>query len=182
MKKLVVILVLVMSNVIEAQKENLPYYEIPKFAENYTAGSVASRMVDALGFRYYWATEGLTSTDLSYKPSESARTSEETIEHIYNLSRSILNAVSKDNKNDGTKLSFQEQRKQTLNCLKKASDILRACEDISQYDSGNRSFWYMINGPISDAIWHCGQLVTLRRASGNPIHPNINFFTGKVKK
>ena len=38
--------------------QELPYYEIPKETNKYTAGSVASRMVDGLGFRYYWATEG----------------------------------------------------------------------------------------------------------------------------
>lgn len=39
--------------------EQLPYYEIPEPAESYTTGGVLSRMMDGLGFRYYWATEGL---------------------------------------------------------------------------------------------------------------------------
>ena len=176
------IFLLVMPRIFMAQEEKLPYYEIPDPSENYTAGTVASRMVDALGFRYYWATEGLTDTDLKYKASDSARTSAETIEHIFGLSQSILNSVSEGNKKSKEKLSIQEQRKQTLICLKKASDILRTCEDISKYDSGNRQFWYMINGPISDATWHCGQLSTLRRASGNPINSKVNFFTGKLKE
>ena len=43
----------------------LPYYEIPDYPETYTAGSVAARMLDGLGFRYYWATEGLNEDDLN---------------------------------------------------------------------------------------------------------------------
>src|SRR5690242_15943773 len=78
-----------------AQKKPLSYYEIPPAAESFTAGTVASRMVDGLGFRYYWATEGLRPEDLSFKPSKDARTSEETIAHIYEMSILILNATTK---------------------------------------------------------------------------------------
>lgn len=42
--------------------------------------------------------------------------------------------------------------------------------------------WIMINGPLSDAIYHTGQIVLLRRISGNPINPNVDIFTGKNKK
>ena len=42
-------------------------------------------MVDGLGFRYFWATEGLTEKDLAYRPSEGARTTMETLEHISGL-------------------------------------------------------------------------------------------------
>ena len=47
-------------------------------------------MIDGLGFRYYWATHGLRPEDLNYKPSETNRTIEETIDHIYNLSLSFI--------------------------------------------------------------------------------------------
>ena len=62
--------------------EKLPYYELPEYSETYTAGTVAARMIDGLGFRYYWATEGLRDEDLDFKPSEDARTTKETIDHI----------------------------------------------------------------------------------------------------
>ena len=73
-----------------------PYYhEIPPYPTSYTAANVAARMVDGLGFRYYWATEGLTETDLSYKPSQEARTTLETLEHILGLTTVLNNAVKK---------------------------------------------------------------------------------------
>ena len=40
-------------------------------------------------------------------------------------------------------------------------------------------FWYGLNGPLSDAIYHIGQVTNLRRASGNPIDQEINVFFGK---
>ena len=43
-------------------------------------------------------------------------------------------------------------------------------------------FWNAINGPIADALWHCGQIVSFRRSSGNPFPKGVSVFTGKVRK
>ena len=173
-------------------QEKLPFYEIPEAAEAYTAGAVVSRMVDGLGFRFYWATEGLREEDLLYKPSEEARTSLETIKHIYGLTNVILNSVIKE-ENTGEPLpemSFPELRKKTLINLEKASSVLRHSTDISEFkiifERGDRSsefpFWNQINGPISDALWHVGQIVSFRRSSGNPYNSKASLFSGKVRE
>ena len=73
----------------------LPYREIPDYPETYNACTVAARMVDGLGFRYYWATEGLRPEDLRYKPSHDARSADETLDHIYGLCEVVLNSVKK---------------------------------------------------------------------------------------
>ena len=105
----------------DMKKGDLPYAEIPKTPEKYTATSVASRMIDGLGFRYYWATEGLRTEDLEYKFHEDGRTSEETIAHIYDLSKVLLNATTRTPNGTSEKdtLSFDEIRKATLLNLKK---------------------------------------------------------------
>jgi hypothetical protein len=173
------------------QKNNLPYAEIPAAPDVYTAGGVVSRMIDGLGFRYYWATEGLRSEDLSYKPSPEGRTSEETMDHILGLSYVVLNsALQKVNgPRDEESMTFDQKRTQTLKNLEEASRIFRSVEDLSEYPvvfKGKESnmeypFWNQINGPISDAIWHCGQLVLLRRASGNPFNSKVSVFMGKLR-
>ena len=117
----------------QAQEHNeaLPYYEIPDAPETYSQGALVARMVDGLGFRYFWATEGLSPEDLAFRPSPEARTSGETIDHILGLSTVILNsAVHKPNEgNDFKDLSFFEKRKLTLNNLKTAADIFRKSEE-----------------------------------------------------
>jgi len=173
------------------ESEQLPYYQIPEAPDSYTGASVASRMIDGLGFRYYWATEGLRDVDLSYKPSEEARTAEETVEHIYGLSKMILNTVSgKPNlKSDEEELTFDEKRKLTLEMLFEASNLLRENPDLANlnivFQRGESTsefpFWNLINGPIADAIWHCGQVVSFRRASGNPFNSQASLFTGKLR-
>lgn len=181
MKTTIYILALLISSLMMAQEE-WPYYEIPKAPESYTAGTVAARMIDGLGFRYYWATEGLSDGDLKYKASESGRTSQETIDHIFGLSHFILNSISKsaDKKNDSI-VSFEAKRKETLLNFQKASVLLKNSDDVSQYDETRFPFWNIINGPIADALWHCGQLVMLRRASGNPFNSKVSLFTGTLK-
>lgn len=174
------------------QNKELPYAQIPDHPEMYTPGAVVSRMIDGLGFRYYWASEGLRPEDLEYKPSEDARTSEETVDHILGLSYVILNStLNKVNEpRDNEDLSFEQKRETTLRNLEKASEIFRTAEDLEEFKvifkgkEANREFpiWNQINGPIADAIWHCGQVVSFRRASGNPFNSNVSVFTGKVRK
>ncbi|SDH74804.1 hypothetical protein SAMN04489796_10477 [Winogradskyella thalassocola] len=190
--KTLIIRILLICNIIvpmfsDAQNnDELPYYELPEISEEFTAGTMAARMIDALGFRFYWATDSLTEKDLAFKANEEGRSSEETINHIYSLSKTIVNSTLKQpNIRENEDLSFEELRSKTLLNLKTAADILRTSDDISQYKIifGEReiSFWNQVNGPIADAIWHCGQLSIYRRTTGNPINSKVNFFTGKVK-
>ena len=173
-----------------AQK-NDTYYTIPEAPKEYTAATVASRMVDGLGFRYYWASYGLTENDLSYKPSKESRTSFETLKHIYDLTTVLLNSVVMQ-PNTGEKIpemNYKQLRAATLMNIEKSSKILRNSKDISKYkiifkNANNTSefpFWNQINGPISDAIWHVGQVVSLRRSSGNPFPKGVSVLRGTKK-
>ena len=173
-------------------QENLPFYEIPDYPESYSEAGIVGRMIDGLGFRYYWATEGLTDTDLAYKLPNDSRSSIETIVHIYDLSNMILytalNSPIEMMSTEG--MGFKEIRKNTLLNLKQASDIIKKTknfEDLSIIFLRNDKkikfpFWNQLNGPIEDAVWHCGQVVAFRRASGNPISNKISVFTGKVQE
>jgi hypothetical protein len=189
MRAAILILVLILS--LNAKTQQKPYYyQIPDAPSSFTPNNVAARMVDGLGFRYFWATEGLTEKDLAYKPSKDARTSLETIEHINGLVEILVNTVSKKStKFDSPppKLSFVQMREKTLKNIQTASDLLKKSdaklEDLDMiFEQGsNKSefpFWNLINGPISDALWHVGQVVTFRRSSGNPLPNGVNVLTG----
>jgi hypothetical protein len=179
-------------NTTNSQSNQLPYYEIPDYPAVYNAGTVVARMIDGLGFRYYWATEGLRAEDLAFKPSDDARSTGDTIDHILGLTNVVLNsALKKENEPLDTKgMSFDEKRALTLNMLKQAADIFRLTDDLSQFkivfksENGNSEFpfWNQINGPIADALWHCGQVISHRRTSGNPYNSKASVFTGKVKQ
>ena len=190
MKNLFLLLMLTQLTYSQSEME-LPYYEIPEYPENYTSENIMSRMIDGLGFRFYWATEGLVKSDLDYKLSIDSRTTIETIAHIHSLSVMILNTVliqPNDFVND-TELDYETLRKNTLLNIKRSSEVISKTNDLSKLKiifnrtSGKSEYplWNLINGPIEDAIWHSGQVVAFRRASGNPINSKISVFTGKVK-
>ena len=170
----------------QAQDKNY-FYEIKKFDENYSSKAVVSRFIHSVGFRYYWATEGLEVKDLSYKPSESGITTRETLEHIYGLSI-MINSGLHNNEVIRSKtypdLSFDQLRSKTLNLLKNSINKLDEFKD-SDFESnkiifGDNKFdlYNLFHGPISDSLYHIGQIVVFRRASGNPIPIGVNHFMG----
>ncbi|WP_084373224.1 DinB family protein [Reichenbachiella faecimaris] len=179
-----------------AQDSTDYYYKIPDYPENYNAGTVAARVVDGLGLRYYWGTVGLRADDLDYKPSPEARTAAETIDHIYGLTNVLVNSTRKL-PNDFTKeeeeeeLTFEEKRAKTLQNIREASEILKrsSAEDLASYKiifissrgTSEYPFWNQLNGPLADAIWHVGQVVSFRRASGNPFNSNVSLLRGRLR-
>ena len=196
---LAVLCLCVFSNVVAFPKffvmDTLPYYEIPNYPEKYTPETVVIRMIDGVGFRFYWATEGLRPQDLAFKPSPEARTSEETVDHILGLSYVILNAIQKKvNTKSGEEtspLTFEMKRRLTLENLKTASDLLKNSKgNLEDYKiifkNGDKiteyPFWNLINGPIEDAVWHVGQVVSFRRSSGNPFNSKASVLTGKLRQ
>lgn len=173
-------------------QEQLPYATIPEQPTEYTAVNVIARMIEGLGFRYYWATEGLNVENMKTQGTDEARTIEETVRHIRDLSNGILRTVQKKpivSENYGNQ-SFEEIRTQTLQNLYRAATILRKSTDadVSAMSivfkrgeiESSFPFWNLINGQIEDAVWHAGQIVTLRRMAGNPINPKVNVFLGKL--
>ena len=176
----------------DTSKNFMIYQELPPSSEEFTAGTMAARTIDGLGFRYYWATEGLNEKDLNFRPTEEARSSYETMLHIYDLTLVICKAVQftpakiLDRK---ASPSYTELRIETLTNLKAVSDRMGISTeaDFEKYTiklSGGKEelpFWNVLTGPIEDAIWHVGQIASFRRMSGNPISNEINFLKGTIK-
>ncbi|MDX1686092.1 MAG: hypothetical protein R3275_12715 [Saprospiraceae bacterium] len=174
-------------------EEKTPYFnQIPDYPEEVTPASVLTRMVEGLGYRFYWVTKDLRPEDLEYRPSDDGKSTLETIEHILELSRMVRNSIEglpNIRPVPDEDLSYPELRARSLENLKVVSQALRA--DLTQEIEGfnvtfqrgettrTYPFWNMINGPLSDALYHTGQIVAYRRASGNPVDPNVSVFHGK---
>ena len=182
------LLFLISSN---AMSQELPFYSIPPAAEHYTAANSITRMIEGLGFRYYWATEGLREEDLNYQPTSESQSTLGTLRHIHGLSRTIAEAIQgKPSIRPAVKApgDLQTLRRETLEFLKKAAIELadKTEQELKElhivFDrSGMQSqfpIWNLINGPITDAIYHTGQVVSFRRTSGNPIYKGVNVFLG----
>lgn len=171
--------------------QDLPFSSIPEAPQEFNATNSIRRMLQGLGFRYYWATEGLRASDLNYRPSEEAQNTLETLQHIYGLSETILNAArNQASLRPAPKPSsnLEELRAATLDNLEKTVVSLEKYSDRDLNDlniiferGGKQSkfpLWNLINGPIADALYHTGQIVSFRRTSGNPIAKGVNVFLG----
>lgn len=172
----------------------MDYKQIADYPTNYSSGNIISRFIDGLIFRYYWVTEGLTPSDLSFKPSKSGQSVSETLAHICWLAY-LVNQSSNDQESNRSmnaefsSMSFTEMRNYTMNTFREASikcSILKE-EDlnakkvviVTNHKSYSYPFWHMMNGPLSDALYHTGQIVSFRRTNGNPIAKGVNVFSGK---
>jgi len=187
-------LFLILSFNMNAQNNNLPFFEISSEKNHYTSVNIIYRLIEGVGYRYYWASKDLKKKDLDYKPSSSSISSYETLEHIYVLSETIMNsALNKVNNRptEKTPKSYNELREGTLMNLQKFNDIILSKneDDLKRikinFNRGGREasfpFWNLLNGQIADMIYHTGQIVSFRRTTGNPIQKGVNVFLGKTK-
>ncbi len=164
------------------------YSSIPAYPDSYSASNVVARAVDGLGFRYYWATKDLKKSDIAFKPSKDSRSTFETLVHIYSLSDFIFLTIFKKSSitdipaSKINMLPYYEIRKRTLRNFERISDRLKrfSDSDLAKIKADKYAFWDLLNGPIEDAVWHSGQIASFRRASGNPMNPNVDYMEGKA--
>ena len=171
------------------------FKNISEYPTEINNGNIISRMINGLGYRYYWATEKLKENDLRYRPSKDAYSTKETMVHIFTLSKTVYNTtLSKMNKRPDIDIpvDYESIRNETLQFLEKASKNFSNLnsEELNQmkikFNRGGtiKSFpiWNLLNGPIADAIYHTGQIVTFRRTTGNPIDSSVNVFMGSYRQ
>ena len=171
------------------------YYQLEDYPNGYTSGLVAARLVDGLGYRFYWATDSLTAENLRYAPGEDARSIEETVDHIYNLVVILRNALEEKPTEFPINIGdqdYDQKRATILDNIQVASGILQKSSDddfqryqmVFQSSDGSKTtypFWNLLNGPIADALWHTGQIVSFRRSAGNPFTTKASMLRGKVR-
>ena len=167
------------------------FSDISNTPETISASHILAHNIRAIGFRYFWATQDLTPQDLEFRPSGGARSTQETLEHLYGLAMMIASAVEDEIFQRPTEQqlwSYSKLRDETITlleaayfkALKLSDEDLQGVQIRFQSTSGERSFpiWNLIHGPLADAQYHIGQLVSFRRSSGNPIAPKLNVFLG----
>lgn len=181
---------------------DLPYTDIPEPPPPMSAGGVLARMIDGLGFRFRWATEGLTNEQFEFRAGEGISSIRETLGHILFLAervnRTLGGAMPEGalliTKVDGSSETApppadpQELRRLILGHLRSAREraavlSTEALGAIPMEIMPGRVFpiWNMINGPLSDALTHVGQINTWRRMAGSPT-PKANVLLGRAPK
>jgi hypothetical protein len=160
--------------------DTLPYYTLPDPPRRVSAGTILARLVDGLGFRYRWATEGLTDKELRFRPGPDNMTLQELLMHILGLVTWADEHFGGEPRENVLSVSgIQELRYRTLRRIEVLSArLLRMSEaQILSKTGDTYPFWNMINGPLADALTHVGQVNAWRRLAGNPT-PKASVFRG----
>ena len=163
------------------------YDSLPEAPSEISAANILMRMVDGLGFRYAYATNGLTQDFFDYSCCESSMSGGQLMKHIYQLSFWIGTTLKIELKYDKTIETVDGYRNATLAIIEKISDRIsgitnKELQETQLYlkrTDTHYSFWFLINGPIADALTHVGQILTWRRMAGNPIE-RISPLSGKL--
>jgi hypothetical protein len=176
------------------EMSDLPYLELPPPPASLDGVSVLIRLVDGIGFRYRWATEGLRPEDLTFRPCEGAMTIGEVMSHLSLLLKWVHGSITGELDHEPEDLMFPdppdgerlaELRRTTLDTVIALRGTLEQVGDgglakVTLTGSANRDslpFWSMINGPLADSLTHVGQISSWRRMAGNPA-PGSNPFRG----
>lgn len=162
----------------------LPYYRIPETPENMTATTVLIRLLDGLGFRYRWATEGLRAEDMEFQPCSTSMKVWELLAHIHRLLIVSEEFITGKELEKGTQMRLDERRKKTLDTVVRIREALLELDDeylekrmySPPWDEREFPIWNLINGPLSDVLTHVGQIASWRRINDNPILGAFVFY------
>lgn len=166
--------------------DELPYHEIPAPPEDARGATVMLRVVDGLGFRYRWATEGLREQDADFRPGADCMTLRELLHHIARLV-AWLDAHAGGEPMGDIARELPALRQATLGRIVALRTRLLTLSDAQLAAlriAGTKEtvaplpFWNMLNGPLADALTHVGQVNAWRRLAGNPV-PRADVFRGR---
>lgn len=158
------------------------YSALPRPPAELNPCSVLNHLVDSLGFRFHWATEGLGDEDLAFSPLEGAMTLGRQIAHVRRLLLwTNLAMQSKSERVKEIEEDFSTMRSGTFGALDaiKATVHELGSDGLCKVNSFGFPFWNLVNGPITDCLTHVGQINAYRRMLGKPCR-SINYFTGQV--
>jgi hypothetical protein len=153
------------------------FRSITAYPQQENANGIVMRLIDGLGFRFYWATEGLTKEDHGFSPGSDCMTIGELIGHVWGLVNwihgSFLGEEIADKKPEGP----DGQREQIFEGLISIRNHVETLEqqELFALQIAGRPFWHCINGPLSDALTHTGQINSFRRLNGNVVPAHRPF-------
>ena len=163
------------------------FRSLPPGPEAVTGSAVLVRLVEGIGFRFAWASEGLRESDLSWRPTPETMSIAELAGHVLELVAWVAfsaGAIPVGPQKPESAPPFPEVRQRVLEVLAllRARLALMRDEEISTIRIGSRAGpvpWpHIVNGPLADSLTHIGQINVLRRANGNPV-PKANVFLGR---
>jgi hypothetical protein len=146
--------------------DELPFRSVSRYPAEVSGPAVMARLLDSLGFRFYWATEGLNPVDYDFSPGSGCMSIRELVGHVWGLVNWTCLAVwGQAEKRPG---EVELQREHILRLIHRLREHLESLDDrvLGSIAIDGKPFWHLINGPMADALTHVGQINSFRRLAG----------------
>lgn len=157
------------------------YYQIPEYPEELSGASILVRLIDGLGFRFRWSTEGLREGDYKFRPAPDCMSVEELVRHIWGLINWVCQSMLLDKFRKQDDISYVRSSVLEMTYALREALLTMSDNEFAAIQIRERPFWHIVNGPIADALTHVGQINSFRRLSGNPT-PRARVFDGLPPK
>jgi hypothetical protein len=156
------------------------FRSVAEYPPRQDANGVLIRLIDGLGYRFYWATEGLTPDDLAFSPGGGCMTIGELVGHVWGLAHWVHLNIFGEGPGAPRAEDPEDQRDQILGMLFAIRTYARTINGEALFDLqiDGHPFWHIINGPLSDALTHTGQITAFRRLNGNVV-PKHHVFLAR---
>ena len=160
-------------------------HEIAPPPQSFDGTSALARIVDGLAFRYYWSTDGLRPEDFEFRPGPDSMSTQELLDHILHLvfmiKQTVLNSDERETLETNDPWVMRKRALKNLELvrehLQKLSDEALSGHQVLKRDGRRFPVWNIMNGPVSDALTHVGQINAWRRLNGNPA-ASVDVFAG----
>lgn len=150
-----------------------------------TTRTLLATMLQTAAFRYHWATDGLSATALTFRPSPGSMSLEELLHHMHRLAWWLEATFAERSAEPEPKTPLDETRAATLTSLGRAAsavletspEALAATTIQRGQDAPGSPLWNVLHGPLADFLTHVGQVTSWRRIQGSPA-PAARYFDG----
>ena len=153
------------------------FYEIPDYPENVSGTSVLVRLLDGLGFRFRWSTEGLSDDDYKFRPAPDCMSIEELVRHVWRLVNWICQSMQLERYRKLDDISLVRRSVLEMTQALREALLSTSDEELDAIQIREKPFWHSVGMAVADALTHVGQINSFRRLAGNPT-PKANVFRG----
>ncbi len=163
------------------------FHNIPDPPSSPSAGAILGRLMDGIGFRFRWATEGIRVGDLSFRPAADCISLGELLSHVVELLSWVAESVGMAPTYELMKSEDPEiLRGRTLELAAALAARFKGMSEAalgaltihSSFRGDTLPVWNIVNGPLSDSLTHVGQILSWRRIAGVPA-PTADVLRGR---
>ena len=153
------------------------FRSVRQYPDKEDANGIVMRLIDGLGYRFYWATEGLKTDDYTFSPGSGCQTIGELVGHVWGLVNWIHMHVCPEAPSLSRPEDIQDRRDHIFDILYQIRTAVHRMDSpgLLQLTIEGNPFWHIINGPLSDALTHTGQITAFRRLNGNVVQAHHVF-------